>query len=63
MLEKENLSIIGKIGTNGFSEILSERIDEMSDVSYKIYLDWYLNHCDKEELLGASNHYLFVCKK
>lgn len=63
MLEKENLSILRKIGTRGFSEILSERIGEMSDVSYQRYLDWHLNHCDKEELLGASNHYLFVCKK
>ena len=63
MLEKENLSIIRKIGSSGFSEILSERIDEMGDVSYQRYLDWHLNHCDKEELLGASNHYLFVCRK
>ena len=63
MIEKENLSIIRKIGSSGFSEILSERIDEMSDVSYQGYLDWHLNHCDKEELLGASNHYLFVCRK
>lgn len=63
MIEKENLSIIRKIGSSGFSEILGKRIDEMSDISYQRYLDWHLSHCDKEELLGASNHYLFVCKK
>ena len=63
MMEKENLNIIKKIGSSGFSEILSDQINEMSDVSYQRYLDWHLNHCDKEELLGASNHYLFVCKK
>ncbi|WP_394019811.1 class I SAM-dependent methyltransferase [Anaerococcus cruorum] len=63
MIEKENLSIIRKIGSSGFYEILGERIDEMSDITYQRYLDWHLNHCDKEELLGASNHYLFVCKK
>ena len=51
MFDKENLSIIRKIGNSGFSEILSERIDEMSDVSYQRYLDWHLNHCYKEELL------------
>lgn len=63
MIEKENLSIIRKIGSSGFSEILGERIDEMSDISYQRYLDWHLSHCDIEELVGASNHYLFVCKK
>lgn len=63
MLEKENLNIIKKIGSSGFSEILGDQINKMSDLSYQNYLDWHLAHCDKEELLGASNHYLFVCKK
>lgn len=63
MLEKENLNIIKKIGSSGFSEILGDQINKMSDLSYQNYLDWHLAHCDKEEFLGASNHYLFVCKK
>ena len=63
MIEKEKLNIIKKIGSSGFSEILGDQINKMSDLSYQRYLDWHLNHCDKEELLGASNHYLFVCRK
>lgn len=63
MIEKENLNIIKKIGSSGFSEILGDQINKMSDLSYQNYLDWHLAHCGKEELLGASNHYLFVCKK
>lgn len=63
MLENENLKIIRKIGTSGFSEILNNQINEMNELSYQRYLDWHLSHCDKEELLGASNHYLFVCRK
>ena len=62
MIEKENLSIIRKIRTSGFSEILGERIDEMSDISYQIYLDWHPNHCENKESLEISNHYLLVCK-
>ncbi|WP_394022545.1 class I SAM-dependent methyltransferase [Anaerococcus martiniensis] len=63
MIEKENLNIINKIGSSGFSEILGDQINKMNDLSYQNYLDWHLAHCDKEELLGASNHYLFVCRK
>ncbi len=63
MLEKEKLSIIRKVATSGFSELLQNQINDMSDLSYERYIDWHLAHCDKEELLGASNHYLFVCKK
>lgn len=62
MLEMENLTITRKIATSGFSELLQKQIDNMSDLSYERYIDWHLAHCDKEELLGASNHYLFVCK-
>ena len=62
MLEMENLKIIRKIASSGFSELLQKQINNMSDLSYQRYIDWHLAHCDKEELLGASNHYLFVCK-
>lgn len=62
-LKQEKLKIVRKIGSSGFSEILQDKINEMSELSYERYLDWHLAHCDKEELLGASNHYLFVCKK
>lgn len=63
MIEKENLNIIKKIGSSGFSEILGDQINKMSDFSYQNYLNWHLAHCDKEEFLGASNHYLFVCEQ
>lgn len=63
ILNKENLIILKKIASSGFSELLQDQINEMSDLSYERYLEWHLSHCDKEELLGASNHYLFVCKK
>ncbi|MDY3006638.1 class I SAM-dependent methyltransferase [Anaerococcus sp. AGMB00486] len=63
MLEKENLIIIRKVATSGYSELLQNQINDMSNLSYGRYIDWHLAHCDKEELLGASNHYLFVCKK
>lgn len=63
ILEKSDLTIIKKVASSGFSELLENQINEMNELSYERYLDWHLAHCDKEELLGASNHYLFVCKK
>lgn len=63
MIEEENLKIVRKIGSSGFSEILNDQINEMSELSYERYLDWHLKHCDKEEFIGVSNHYLFVCRK
>ncbi|ERJ84507.1 methyltransferase domain protein [Peptostreptococcaceae bacterium oral taxon 113 str. W5053] len=63
MLEKAGFKIEKKIASSGFSELLKDKINEMSETAYNRYLDWHLSHCDKEELLGASNHFLFTCKK
>lgn len=63
MLEKSGLVVEKKIASDGFSELLSSMINEMSDMAYKNYIDWHMSHCEKEELLGASSHFLFVCKK
>lgn len=63
MLENSGLMVEKKIATDGLSELLASKINEMSGAAYKNYIEWHLAHCEKEELLGASSHFLFVCKK
>lgn len=62
MLEKADFPIVEKIASDGFSEVLSQQLNEMSDEAFTLYLDWHLSHCKNPELLGATNHFLFVCK-
>ena len=61
MLEAEGLNILRAVASDGFSELMSERINAMDDDDYRQYLRWHETICEKEELLGASNHLLFVC--
>ena len=35
----------------------------MDDESYEQWLNYYFYYCEKPELLGASNHLLFVAEK
>lgn len=63
LLEGRNLKIENTIATDGFAELLGQKLEEMSEFSYKQYLRWHLSRCEKKELLGASNHLLFVCTK
>ncbi|WP_288867778.1 bifunctional 2-polyprenyl-6-hydroxyphenol methylase/3-demethylubiquinol 3-O-methyltransferase UbiG [uncultured Parvimonas sp.] len=62
LLEESGLKIESIIASDGFSELLFEKIEKMSDVAYENYLQWHFNHCKNKELLGASNHLLFVTK-
>lgn len=62
MLEKENLKVKERIASDGFSEILADKINQMSEESFSTYLAWHQSHSKNENLLSASNHFLFVCE-
>lgn len=62
MIEDEDIEIKEIIASDGFAEVLSKPLDEMTEESFENYLDWHLSHCKYPETLGATNHLLFVCK-
>lgn len=62
MIEDEGIETKEIIASDGFAEVLSEKLEEMTEESFENYLDWHLSHCKDPETLGATNHLLFVCK-
>lgn len=62
MIEKEGLAIEEIVASDGFAEILSQKLEEMTEESFDNYLSFHLNNCKNPETLGASNHLLFVCE-
>lgn len=63
LLKKSGLILIKEIAADGLSELLAEKINNMDDESYKLWLNYHFYCCEKPEFLGASNHLLFVAKK
>ena len=46
------------------TEIAEDRVDfEMSDEAFAEFLKYHLARCEKRELLGASSHLLYICRK
>lgn len=62
MIEDKGIEIKEIIASDGFAEVLSKQLEEMTEESFNNYLDWHLSHCKCPETLGATNHLLFVCK-
>ena len=62
MIEEADIKIKEIIASDGYAEVLSKKLEEMTEDSYKNYLDWHLSHCKDPESLGATNHLLFVCE-
>ena len=51
-------------GVDGLIEPIEERPDfSMADEEFKALAEWYLHFSEKRELLGSTNHLLYVCRK
>lgn len=62
LLESCGLRIERILASDGFAELLHRQLAAMSEESYTNYLRWHAAKCEQAELLGASNHWLFVCR-
>lgn len=63
MLRNEKIIIEKEIAADGMSELLADKINAMDEYSYSQYLKYHFYSCEKPELLGYSNHLLFIGRK
>lgn len=55
---------ITTVGTDGFLEAIQKRPDfSISDEDFEAFQKWYLAVAEKRELLGTTNHLLYICRK
>ncbi len=51
-------------GTDGLLEPIEDRPDfDIPEADFKRFADWYLAFSEKRELLGSTNHLLYICRK
>ena len=51
-------------GTDGILESIEDCPDfDISEEDFKAYAAWYLHFAEKRELLGNTNHLLYICRK
>ena len=62
LLQENGLAIQRIIASDGFAELLAPQLHQMSEEAYANYRRWHAARCEDVHLLGASNHWLFVCK-
>lgn len=51
------------IGTDMATQYMREVVDEMDEEEYALYLKYILATCERQDLVGASNHLLDIFKK
>ncbi len=63
LLRKAGVRITRAVAADGVSELMADRINALDDADYEQYLRYHFYCCEKRELLGHSNHLLFVGQK
>jgi len=61
-IKKSGVEILHEVAADGVSELLSEKINQLDDYSYEQYLRYHFYICEKPEMLGHSNHLLFIAR-
>lgn len=62
LVEAEGIEIMTAVAQDGLSELLAGQINAMEEENYAQYVKYHLYACEKPELLGHSNHVMFVGK-
>ena len=63
LLAEGGIRVLHEVAADGASELMAERINKMTDEDYAQYLRYHFYICEKPELLGMTNHFLFVGEK
>ena len=64
LFEGKPVRWITTAGTDGILEPLEDRPDfALSDRDFQAFTAWYLAFAEKRELLGHTNHLLYICRK
>ena len=51
------------IATDGAANYISECIDSMDDFTFEKYMEYHFATCERQDLIGASNHTLDILRK
>ena len=64
LFESKPVEWITTAGTDGMVESIEDREDfRIPDEDFEAFAAWYLHFAEKRELLGATNHLLYICRK
>ena len=64
LFEGKPVQWITTTGTDGIVESIEDRPDfKITDEDFPAFVNWYLAFSEKRELLGSTNHLLYICQR
>lgn len=63
MLQEAGITILREIASDGVTELMQDEVNALDEASFSQYLRYHFYLCEKPEMLGRSNHLLFIGRK
>ena len=63
LIKKYNIEPLHYVATDGISRIIKDIINNMTDEEYKLYVNYHMSICEREDLIGYSGHILSIVRK
>ena len=63
LMEKFNVQRLHYVGTDMLTNLIRETVDNMTDEVFDIYMQYHFSICEREDMVGATNHMLDIFRK
>ena len=63
MMSKYDVTLLNSVATDGVSSLVGEKINNLSDEEFAVWVKYQLSICEREDLQGYSCHMLHIVRK
>ena len=63
LMNRFNVKKLAYVATDGISKVMKNDINNMTDDEYKMFVNYHLSICEREDLIGYSGHILSIVEK
>lgn len=63
LMKKFDVKELNYVATDGIGRVMREEINNMTEEEYKMFINYHLSICEREDLIGYSGHILSIVEK
>lgn len=63
IMKNFDVKYLKNVATDGITHHVKDRINELTDEEFAVWLKYHFSTCERLDLQGYSNHMLYICKK
>ena len=63
IMKKYDITLLNNVATDGIANIISDKINNLTEEEFEVWVKYQLSICEREDLQGYSCHMLYIARK